>query len=48
MSPGSLRQDELVQSQIRDGLPQPLALELKLLEPLHLVGLQATILLAPA
>ena len=48
VSPCSLRQDHLVQCQIRHRPPQPLVLRLQRLEPLQLVPVHAAILLAPA
>src|SRR5262249_45816696 len=47
VSPGGLLQNELVQRQIRDRLAQPAVLELKVLQALHLLGLQPAELLAP-
>ena len=47
-SRGSLSKDELLDRQVGDSLPQPLVLLLKLLQSLHLVGLQTTELLAPS
>src|SRR5262249_40907200 len=46
-SPGGLLQNELVQRQIRDCLAQPGVLELKVLQALHLLGLQPAELLPP-
>src|SRR4030095_14016110 len=45
--PGSLLQNELIQRQIGNRLAQPAVLELKVLQALHLLGLQPTKLLAP-
>src|SRR5262249_12634830 len=47
VSPGGLLQNELVQRQIRDCLAQPAVLELKVLQALHLLGLQPAELLPP-
>src|SRR5262249_17827219 len=47
VSPGGLLQNELVQRQIRDCLAQPAVLELKVLQALHLLGLEPAELLAP-
>src|SRR5262249_61020316 len=47
VSPGGLRQNDLVQRQIRDCLAQPAVLKLKVLQTLHLLGLQPTELLTP-
>src|SRR5215813_2071547 len=47
VSPGGLLQYELVQRQIRDCLTQPAVLELKVLQALHLLGLQPAKLRAP-
>jgi hypothetical protein len=43
----SLCQDQLVQCQVRDRSPKTTVLSLQLLEPLHLITLQAAILIAP-
>jgi len=40
-------QDQLVEREFRDGLPQPLVLPLQLLEPLRLIELQAAVLAPP-
>jgi hypothetical protein len=48
VSPGGLRQDHLVERQIRHRTPQALVLRLKLLEPLELIPVHAATLLAPA
>jgi hypothetical protein len=45
--PSSLLQNELIQGQIGNRLAQPAVLELKVLQALHLFGLQPTELLAP-
>ena len=45
VSPCRFLQDELVEGEVRDGLPQPGILKLQLLQPLHLVQLQAAVLL---
>src|SRR5512132_2324907 len=42
VSPGSLLQNELIQRQIGNRLAQPAVLELKVLQALHLFGLQPT------
>src|SRR6516225_2263519 len=47
VSPSSLLQNELVQRQIGNRLAQPAVLEPKVLQALHLLGLQPTKLLAP-
>ena len=47
VSPSGLLQNELVQCQIRDRLAQSAVLELKILQALHLLGLQPAKLLAP-
>src|SRR5215472_6771969 len=47
VSPGGLLQNELVQRQIGNRLAQPAVLELKVLQALHLLGLQPTELLPP-
>src|SRR5690606_3350900 len=47
VSRSSLFQDQLLECQVRDRLAQPVILFLELLQPLHLVTLQATELLAP-
>src|SRR5215468_4796495 len=47
VSPGGLLQNELVQRQIGNRLAQPAVLELKVLQALHLLGLQPAELLAP-
>ena len=47
-TPGGLLQDQLVQRQLGDGLPQPLILFLEPLEFLQLVGSHPAILLAPS
>src|SRR5262249_49765801 len=47
VSPSSLLQNQLIQRQIRNRLAQPAVLELKVLQPLHLLDLQPTELLAP-
>src|SRR4029453_2593812 len=47
VSPRSLLQNELIQRQIGNRLAQPAVLELKVLQALHLLGLQPTKLLAP-
>src|SRR5262249_36188769 len=47
VSPGGVLQNEFVQRQIRDRLAQPVVLELKVLQALHLLGLQPAELLAP-
>ena len=44
--PGGLLQNELVQRQIRDRLAQSAVFKLKVLQALHLLGLQAAKLLA--
>ena len=46
-SPGSLLQNELIQRQIGNSLGQSAVLELKVLQALHLLGLQPTELLPP-
>lgn len=43
ISPRSFRQNHLVQCQVGDGAPKPRVLGLKLLPPLDLVALQATL-----
>ena len=43
-----LCQDQLVQRQIRHRSPEPGVLGLQLLQPLHLVALQAAILIPPS
>ena len=48
ISPGCLLQNQLVQRQIRDRLPEPQVLGLQLLKSLHLVRLQTAVLIAPA
>src|SRR5690606_19493965 len=48
VSRGSLFQDQLLERQVRHSLAQTVVLFLKLLQPLHLVTLQAAELLAPA
>lgn len=48
VSRGGLAKDQLLERQIRDRLAQPLVLLLKILQPLHLVALQAAEFLAPA
>src|ERR671916_3009863 len=48
VSPRGLRQDLLVQGQVRDRLAQPRVLRFQLLQPLHLVRLQAPELPPPA
>ena len=48
VSLGSLLQDQLVQRQVGDRLAQPHILSLQILQPFHLVRLQAAILLTPA
>jgi hypothetical protein len=40
-------QDQLVEREFRDGLPQPLVLPLQLLQPLRLIELQAAVLAPP-
>src|SRR5262249_9135621 len=47
VSPRSLLQNEFIQRQIGNRLAQPAVLELKVLQALHLLGLQPTELLAP-
>src|SRR5262249_46019451 len=47
VSPSSLLQNKLIQRQIGNRLAQPAVLELKVLQALHLLGLQPTELLAP-
>lgn len=47
VSPGSLAQDELLKCQLSDRLPGTLTLLLRLLQALHLVGLQPAEPLAP-
>lgn len=46
--PGGLLQDQLVEREIRDRLPEPLVLDLQVLHAPNLVALQAAVLLAPA
>src|SRR3990170_8339903 len=48
VSLGSLLQDQLVQRQVGDRPAQTPVLRLQILQPLHLVRLQTTILLTPA
>src|SRR5690606_26026220 len=48
VSRGGLFQDQLLERQVRHSLAQPVVLFLELLQPLHLVTLQAAELLAPA
>src|SRR5665811_2034177 len=48
VSPGDLLQNELVERQIRDCPAKPGVLCLKILQPLHLLGLEPSKLLAPA
>src|SRR3954452_16550962 len=48
VSLGSLGQNELVESEIRDRPSEPGILRLELLQPLHLIALQTAILGAPA
>jgi len=43
--PVPLLQDELVQGEVRDGLPEPGILKLQLLQPLHLIQFQPAVLL---
>ena len=43
-----LRQDQLVQRQIRHRSPKTIVLSLQLLQPLHLIALQAAILIPPS
>ncbi len=45
--PGSLRQNDLVEREIRDRSPEPGILGLELLEALHLIELEAAKLPAP-
>jgi len=47
-SRGGLARDQLLEREVRNGLPQPLVLLLQLLEPFHLVGLQPAELLPPS
>jgi hypothetical protein len=47
VSPSSLPQNELIQRQIGNPLAQPAVLELKVLQALHLLGIQPTELLTP-
>src|SRR5215467_8674345 len=47
VSPNSLLQNELIQRQIGNRLAQSAVLELKVLQALHLLGLQPAKLLAP-
>src|ERR1039458_3722320 len=48
VSPGGLLQNEFVECQIRDCPAKPGVLCLKILQPLHLLGLEPSELLAPA
>src|SRR6476620_12187174 len=48
VSPGRLRQDLLIQRQIGNGPTKTAVLGLQVLQPLHLIRLQPTKLLAPA
>ena len=43
-----LRQDQLVQCQIRDRSSETVVLGLELLEPLHLIAFEAAILIPPS
>jgi len=47
-SPCGLSQDLFIQCEIRDSLPQPLVLQLKMFQLLELVSAHAAIVLAPA
>ena len=47
VSLGGFLQNQLVQRQVRDSPTKPGILQLKILQSLHLVALQATILLPP-
>src|SRR3954463_8354888 len=48
VSPGVLLQDQLIQREIRDGLPEALVLGLQRLHALDLIGLEPAVLLPPA
>lgn len=48
VSPRGLAEDELVERELRDGLPQPLVLQPEVLHALDPVRLQAAILPPPA
>ncbi len=47
ISPCCFLQDELVQGEVRDRLPEPGILKLQLLQPLNLIQLQYAVFLAP-
>src|SRR4051812_15764537 len=48
VSPGGLLQDQFLQREIRDGLPEALVLGLQRLHALDLIGLEPAVLLPPA